>query len=269
MKTTKVFGALMLASVVLVIICAIISLTDTVAIFTGVIGSQEGSGISVVALLFGFVAIAIFAFAYKRAIWNWIIRTSMIAVGLIIFIVSIAGLTENWNLQSGGGESFTWSAEGGVLVRTVYDSFLWIDFDVVLYLMLLGSIGILATAIWGAFRWERTKSNERTEDQMRTVLDELPPTAFSSDANLRFELEQHFQSSPSPVSAQGQSIQRPQPDPTAAGQPAAPGSQVSSGSTQSGSAPSSGVGGSVRRCPKCYQPVSAETQVCPNCGAGS
>ena len=179
MKTTKVFAALMLASVVLVIICAIVSLTDTVAIVTGVVGSQEGSGISVIALLFGLIAVAMFAFAYKRAIWNWMIRTGMIVVGLIIFLASIAGLTENWNLRPGGGESFTWSAGGGEIVRTVYDSFLWIDFDVVHFLMLLGSFGILATAIWGAFRWEKAKSKERTEDQMRTVLDELPPAAFS------------------------------------------------------------------------------------------
>ena len=217
MKTTKVFAALMLASVVLVIICAIVSLTDTVAIVTGVVGSQEGSGISVIALLFGLIAVAMFAFAYKRAIWNWMIRTGMIVVGLIIFLASIAGLTENWNLRPGGGERFTWSAGGGEIVRTVYDSFLWIDFDVVHFLMLLGSFGILATAIWGAFRWEKAKSNERTEDQMRTVLDELPPAAFSPEANLRLELEQHFQNAPNPATAQGQNAPSVQPSQTAAG----------------------------------------------------
>ena len=257
MKTTKVFAALMLASVVLVIICAIVSLTDTVAIVTGVVGSQEGSGISVIALLFGLIAVAMFAFAYKRAIWNWMIRTGMIVVGLIIFLASIAGLTENWNLRPGGGESFTWSAGGREIVRTVYDSFLWIDFDVVHFLMLLGSFGILATAIWGAFRWEKAKSNERTEDQMRTVLDELPPAAFSPEANLRLGLEQHFQNAPSV-----------QPSQTAAGQTSAPRSQATPRSTADSNPASPGFGGRTRRCPRCYQPLSRGTQVCPNCGAG-
>ena len=112
MKTTKVFAALMLASVVLVIICAIVSLTDTVAIVTGVVGSQGGGGISVIALLFGLIAVAMFAFAYKRAIWNWKIRTGMIVVGFIIFWASFAGLTENWNLRPGGGESIHLECRG-------------------------------------------------------------------------------------------------------------------------------------------------------------
>ena len=268
MKTTKVFAALMLASVVLVIICAIVSLTDTVAIVTGVVGSQEESGISVIALLFSLIAVAMFAFAYKRAIWNWMIRTGMIVVGLIIFLASIAGLTENWNLRPGGGESFTWSVGEGEIVRTVYDSFLWIDFDVVHFLMLLGSFGILATAIWGAFRWEKAKSNERTEDQMRTVFDELPPAAFNPEANLRLELEQHFQNAPNPATAQGQNAPSVQPSQTAAGQTSAPRSQATPRSTADSNPASPGFGGRTRRCPRCYQPLSRGTQVCPNCGAG-
>ena len=256
MKATKVFGILMLVSGILVMVCAIINLSGIVAIFTGIIGTQDGSGFSAIALFFGLVALVIFAFAYKRAIWNRFIRSSLIAIGLIIFITSIAGLTENWNLQPGSADGFSWLGDAGKVVRVVYKSFLWIDFDVNMLLMLLGSIGILATAIWGAFRWERAKSNERTQDQLLTVLNELPPSAFSPDADLRFEMEQHFQSAPNPAaSPSAPSVQPSQP---AAGQGVASSSQ-----------PSPGFGGRGRRCPRCYQSVSPGMQVCPNCGAGS
>ena len=271
MKATKVFGILMFVSGILVIVCAIVNLTGTVAIFTGVIGTQEGSGASVVAFLFGLVALAIFAFAYKKAIWNWLIRGSLIVVGLITFVTSIAGLTGNWNFRTDLADTFTWGHLGET-IREVHNPVWWIDFDVIIFFMFLGSIGILTTAIWGAFKWEEAKTNERTQDQLQTVLNELPPTAFSPEANLRFELEQHLQNTQNPPSA---------PDPAAgqhapsapAGQPAAiqgtPSYPQSASGPPQGSNPSSASSsGRGHRCPKCYQTVSAGVQVCPNCGAG-
>ena len=268
MKATMIFGLLMLASGILVLVCAVINLSGMVAIFTGVVGIQGGGGPSAVALLFGLVALGIFAFAYKRAMWNWIIRGGLIATGLIIFISSIAGLTENWNLQGGSSQGFAWRS-GGVVIRTIEEAFLWVDFDVVLFLMLLGSIGILAAAIWGAFGWEKAKTSERAQDQLQSVINELPPTAFSPEANLRFELEQHFQSSPNPTSAPSQSPPNPQPSPgaTSPGTGSAP---LAPPGPAQGTTPSTpGFGGRGRRCPSCYQRVSLGAQICPHCGAGS
>ena len=257
----------MLVSGFLVIVCAIINLADTVAIFTGVIGTQEGSDLTVIALFFGLVAIAIFAFAYKRAIWNWTIRVSMIAVGIIIFLVSIASLTENWNSKTDLGDIFRWN-DFGEVVREVSNPIWWVDIDAIILLMFLGSIGILATAIWGAFRWERVKSNERTENQMRTVLNELPPTAFSPEANLRYELEQHFQAAPRPSPGIGQHSPSVQPGQAADEQGSPPPSQITPASPQSASTHAPGFGGRGRRCPRCYQPVDPGTRVCLNCGGG-
>ena len=265
MKTTRVFGILMLVSVVLVMVCAVVNLSGIVAIFTGIIGTQESSGLSAISLFFGLIALAIFIFAYKRAIWNWFIRSSLITVGVFIFLISIAGLTENWNWQPGSPDGFSWRRDGEV-IRTVDEAFLWIDFDVILFFMLLGSIGILSTAIWGAFRWEKAKSSERTQDQLQTVLNELPPTAFSPEADLRLELEQHFQSAPNPAA----SLQTPgaQPHQPFVGQGVASSQQSPPGSSQANNPPSPGSSVRRGRCPRCFHSVPPGEQVCPNCGAG-
>lgn len=267
MKATKFFRALMITSVVLVILSALINLTDTVAIMTGVIGTYEGGGYSIIALLFGILAMIVFAFAYRKAVWNWFIRGSLIGLGAIIFTASLVGLTDNWVMKvSSGDEVFRWSEEGQI-VRLVSNPILHVDFDIFLLLMFLGSIGIIATALWGAFKWEAIKLQERRQDQIQGVLEEFFHGSIDPEANLVDELELRFQNRPTaPGTQPGTSAQIGQSGSSTAEAKAHDASSDSHGAGRRNRPRSPIAVNHTRQCPQCDSLLTCGLQVCSNCG---
>lgn len=254
MKMTNLIAIVMAVSGVLVVLGGILNSASVVAIFSGVVGKQDGGWYGVVALLLGLTVIAVFIYAYRQSIWNWWIRGALIALSAVIFLVSAIGMADNLRASFDGG-SYHW-VEGSntpqeETIRIVPETFVVIDFDFVVLMMLVGSIGVAAAALWGAFRWESAKVEESQQEGIRGLLDELPPEVLQPGANYREELERYYGD----------------PSRSSAGQP---GGSQSGG--QPGTAPPPGPAspssGSRKRCPRCWTDQYENARFCHACGAG-
>ena len=253
MKMTNLIAVVMAVSGALVVLGGILNSASVVAIFSGVVGKQDGGWYGVVALLLGLTVIAVFVYAYRQSIWNWWIRGALIALSGVIFLVSAIGMADNLRADFDGG-SYHWTEGRNTLqeetIRIVPETFVVLDFDFVVLMMLVGSIGVAAAALWGAFRWESAKIEEVQQEGIRGLLEELPPEVLQAGANYREELERHYGSR----SSSGQ-----------------PGGTPSGG--QPGSAPPSDpappTSGNRKRCPRCWTDQYENARFCHACGAGS
>ena len=200
--------------------------------------------------------IAVFVYAYRQSIWNWWIRGALIALSGVIFFVSAIGMADNLRANFGGG-SYHWTKGSNTpqeeTIRIVPETFVVIDVDFVVVMMLVGSIGVAAAALWGAFRWESAKIEESQQEGIRGLLDELPPEVLQAGANYREELERYYGA----------------PSPSSAGQP---------GDSQSGGQPGTATppgpasppsSGNRKRCPRCWTDQYEDSRFCHACGAGS
>lgn len=254
MKMTNLIAVVMAVSGALVVLGGILNSASVVAIFSGVVGKQDGGWYGVVALLLGLTVIAVFVYAYRQSIWNWWIRGALIALSAVIFLVSAIGMADNLRANFSGG-SYHWTRGRDTLqeetIRIVPETFVVLDFDFVVLMMLLGSIGVAAAALWGAFRWESAKIEESQQEEIRGLLDELPPEVLQPGANYREELERYYGD----------------PSRSGAGQP---GGSQSGG--QPGAAPpnpASPPSGNRKRCPRCWADQYENSRFCHACGAGS
>ena len=277
MKATKLIAVVMAVSAGLVVLGGILNSASVVAIFTGVMGKQDGDWFGVVALLLGLAILGVFIYAYKQAIWNWYIRGGLIGLSVVIFLVSAIGMAENIELNF-GGTGWSWSS-GGEVYRVVTDPFIHMDLDLVVLMMLLGSIGVAVAALWGAFRWESAKNDEVHQDGIRDLLDELPPEVLQPGVDYREEIRRYY-GAPSPSQFPASQIPTSQPpnrqpaDSQPDGQPTTvpPLSPVSPplSSPPPPNSPSSSPS-SVRRkrCPRCWTEQYENARFCHSCGAGS
>lgn len=174
MKITSIIAGVMAVSGVLVVLSAFLNLVDVVAIFGGVLGKQDNGWYGLVALLLGLAALGIFFYAYRLSIWDWKIRTPLIALSGIIFLIAIVGMADNLRTKFGSGRVFTWtegSSSGREIIRVVRDTFAVVEVDFVLIMMLVGSIGIAVATLWGAFKWESAKTQEKRDEELRSIPD--------------------------------------------------------------------------------------------------
>ena len=253
MKMTNIIAVVMAVSGALVALGGILNSASVVAISGIVVGTQDSRWYGVVALLLGLAVIGVFVYAYRQSIWNWWIRGALIALSGVIFLVSAVGLADNLRVDF-DGSGYYWT-EGmrntsqEEIIRVVPETFVVLDVDLVVLMMLLGSIGVAAAALWGAFRWESAKIEESQQEGIRSLLDELPPELLQPGANYREELERYYGA----------------PSPSGAGQPCGgqPGIAAPSGPA---SPPSSG---SRKRCPRCWTDQYENSRFCHSCGAGS
>ena len=256
MKMTNLISIVMAVSGALMVLGGILNSASVVAISSGVVGKQDGGWYGIVALLLGLSVTGVFVYAYRQSIWNWWIRGSLIALSGVIFLVSTIGMADNFRADFDGG-SYTWTQGGNVLqeetIRIVPQTFVVLDLDFVVVMMLLGSIGIAAAALWGAFRWESAKIEESQQEGIRDLLDELPPEVLQAGTNYGEELERYYGSpsrssggltSPGPSGGPPESANAPDPDP-------APPSVRR------------------RRCPRCWTDQYEDSRFCHACGAGS
>ena len=257
MKMTNLIAVVMAVSGALVVLGGILNSASVVAIFSGVVGKQDGGWYGIVALLLGLTVIAVFVYAYRQSIWNWWIRGALIALSAVIFLVSAIGMADNLRADF-DGSGYQWFEGGDLsdpenLIRTVYDTLVVLDVDFVVLMMLVGSIGVAAAALWGAFRWESAKVEEGQQEGIRGLLDELPPEVLQPGANYRQELERHFltqyQGRTGPQDS-GQPSEQGEPTPLAS--PASPSSS-----------------GNRRRCPRCWTDQYENSRFCHACGAGN
>ena len=192
---TSVIAGVMAVSGVLVVLGGILNSASVVAIFSGVVGKQDGGWYGIVALLLGLTVIAVFVYAYRQSIWNWWIRSALIALSAGIFLVSAIGMADNLRASFEGG-GYHWT-EGintpqEKTIRIVPETFAVIDVDFVVVMMLIGSIGIAAVALWGAFRWESAKIEESQNEEIRGLLDELPPEVLREGGGIGAGLERYY-----------------------------------------------------------------------------
>ena len=103
MKTTNIIAAVMVGSAVLVVLGSLLNIANVVAIFSGVIGKQDGGWHGVVALLLSLVTLTVFVYAYRLSIWNWNIRGGLIALSGLIFIISTIGMADNFRTNFNRG----------------------------------------------------------------------------------------------------------------------------------------------------------------------
>lgn len=254
MKMTNLIAVVMAVSGALVVLGGILNSASVVAIFSGVVGNQDGGWYGAVALLLGLAVLGVFFYAYRQSIWNWWIRGALIALSGVIFLVSAIGMADNLRIDF-GGSGYQW-LEGGDpfdpenVIREVYDTILVLDVDFVVLMMLLGSVGVAAAALWGAFRWESAKIEEVQQEGIRGLLEELPPEVLQAGVNYREELERHYGSR------------------SGSGQPG-----VTPSGSQPGSAPPPGPAspssGNRKRCPRCWTDQYENSRFCHACGAGS
>ena len=256
MKMTNLIAVVMAVSGALVVLGGMLNSASVVAIFSGVVGKQDGGWYGIVALLLGLTVIAVFVYAYRQSIWNWWIRGALIALSGVIFLVSAIGMADNLRANL-GGSSYYWTegrnTQQEEIVRIVPETFVVLDADLVVVMMLVGSIGVAAAALWGAFRWESAKIAESQQEGIRGLLDELPPGVLQAGANYREELERHYGA----------------PSRSGAGQP---------GGSQSGGQPviatppspaSPPSSSNRKRCPRCWTDQYENSRFCHACGAGS
>ena len=195
MKMTSLMAVIMAVSGSLVVLGGILNSFSVVAIFSGVVGRQNGGWYGVVALLLGLAVIAAFVCAYRQSVWSWWIRGALIALSGVVFLVSAVGLADNLRANFDAG-SYRWTGGRDTLyeetIRIVPETFVVLGVDFVVVMMLVGSIGIAAAALWGAFRWESAKIEESRQEGIRGLLDELPPEVLQPGANYREELERYY-----------------------------------------------------------------------------
>lgn len=260
MKITNIIAIVMAVSGVLVVLGALLNISNVVAIFTGVVGKQDGDWYGIVALLLGLAIVAIFVYAYRLSMWDWKIRGALIALSGVIFLVSAIGMAENFTMNF-DLDTYTWSRGSGnseEILRLVTGVITAIDIDFVVVMMLIGSIGVAAAALWGAFRWESAKVEESRNDEIRGLFDELPPQGVQAGMNYLEELDRHYNDDPSQAGAGGQPGAVQTPSDSTARPTATP---KSAGTAE----PSPGR----RRCPRCWAEVKPHWQVCAYCGAGN
>ena len=257
MKMTNLIAVVMAVSGALVVLGGILNSASVVAIFSDVVGKQDGGWYGVVALLLGLTVIAVFIYAYRQSIWNWWMRGALIALSGVIFLMSAIGMADNLRAVFGAG-SYHWTQGGNIsqeeTIRIVPETFVVIDVDFVVVMMLVGSIGVAAAALWGALRWKSAKMEESQQEEIRGLLDELPPEVLQAGTNYREELERYYGA----------------PSRAADGQP----SSSKQDSSQQGNAatpdrrspPSSG---NRKRCPRCWTDQYENSRFCHACGAGS
>lgn len=236
----------MAVSATMVVLGGILNAASVVAIFSGVVGKQEGGWYGSIALLLGLVVVGVFIYARKQSIWNFWIRGALIALSVIIFLVSAIGMADNWRTDF-GGQGYVWSQGRDTvdeeIIRVVPQTFVVLDVDFIVLMMLIGSIGIAAVAIWGAFNWEKAKIEEVQQEGIRDLLDELPPDVLRPGANYREELERHYASGRSgTVTPSVPPVPNPVPSQTSP---------------------------NVRRCPRCWTDQYENAKFCHACGAGS
>ena len=256
MKMTNLIAVVMGVSGALVVLGGILNSASVVAISGVVVGTQDGGWYGVVALLLGLAVIAVFAYAYRQAIWNWWIRGALIALSGVIFLVSVIGMADNLKAAiAEGGYQWTQGSETPheEVIRVVPGPALWLDFDLVVLMMLAGSVGVAAVALWGAFRWDSAKTEEIQQEGIRGLLDELPPEVLQAGANYREELERHY-GAPSRSGSVLPTGSQPVPQ---AGTPAPPGPA------------SVHPPANRRRCPRCWTDQYENSRFCHACGAGS
>ena len=253
MKMTNLIAVVMAVSGVLVVLGGILNSVNVVAIFSGVVGKQNGGWYGIVALLVGLAVTALFVYAYRQSIWNWWIRGALIALSGVIFVVSAIGMADNLRANfDGGGYQWTRGGPWEEIIRIVPETFVVMDVDFVVVMMLAGSIGVAAAALWGAFRWESAKIEESQQEGIRGLLDELPPEVLQAGANYREELERYYGASSQPKAGQlGDSQSGGEPGGATPGPMAQPPS------------------GNRRRCPRCWTDQYENSRFCHACGAGS
>ena len=269
MKMTSIISGVMAVSVVLVVLSAFLNLVDVVAIISNVIGKQDNGLYGLVALLLGVAALAVFVYAYRLSTWNWNIWSALIALSGIIFLIAIAGMTENFRMKLGSGDDFTWSEGRSFgpreVIRVVYDTFAVVDIDFVLIMMLTGSSGIAVATLWGAVKWESATAQETKDEELRSIPDEVlakllqeelgrPPGWSLADANSPVNSESSGQPDPV-VSATSAPYQPPAPTPPPPVMQQAP-------------SPPQPAGGRRRRCPECWAELEPDARSCAACGAG-
>lgn len=247
MKKTNLIAIVMAVSGSMVVLGGILNAASVVAIFSGVVGKQEGGWYGAVALVLGLVVAGVFIYAYRQSIWNWWVRGALIALSAIIFLVSAIGMADNLRGNVAGG-SYAWTqfddSQQEETIRVVPQTFVVLDVDFIVLMMLIGSIGIAAVAIWGAFNWETAKIEEVQQEEIKDLLDELPPDVLRPGTNYREELERHYSAAgrSSTVSPSVPPVPNPAP-----------------------SQPS----GNVKRCPRCWTDQYENAKFCHACGAGS
>ena len=256
MKMTNLIAVVMAVSGALVVLGGILNSANVVAISGVVVGTQDGGWYGLVALLLGLVVAGVFAYAYRQAIWNWWIRGSLIALSGVIFLVSAIGMADNLRAAFAEG-GYQWTQGKGShyeeVIREVPGPALAFDFDFVVLMMLAGSIGVAAVALWGAFRWESAKTEEIQQEGIRGLLDELPPEVLRAGTNYREELERHYGA------------------PSRSGRIQATGSQPVAQTNTPGPPGPASVQSSAnrRRCPRCWTDQYENSRFCHACGAGS
>ena len=80
----------------------------------------------------------------------------MLALAGVIFVIALVRIADDFVMKLGGSSDFVWS-EGSTLgpeetYRLVYDTLAVVDIDFVLFMMLIGSIGIAAATLWGVLK---------------------------------------------------------------------------------------------------------------------
>ena len=255
MKKTNLIAVVMAVSGALVVLGGILNSASVVAIFSGVVGKQDGGWYGIAALFLGLTAITVFVYAYRQSIWNWWIRGALIVLSGVIFLVSAIGMADNLRADSGGG-SYHWTEGSNTpqeeIIRIVPETFVVIDFDFVVVMMLFGSIGIAAAALWGAFRWESAKIEESQQEGIRGLLDELPPEVLQAGTNYREELERYYGDSSQSRAAQ-------------------PGDSQSGGQPRANppSPAATPLSSNRKRCPRCWTDQYENSRFCHACGSGS
>lgn len=176
MRLTRIITGVMVVSVVLVLLSALLNLVDVVAITSAVVGKQDNGWSGLLAMLMAIAALAIFVYAVRYSIWNWIIRGTLFVLSGIILIIAIARMADNLLMRLGDGSDFVWSQgthlAPGEALRLVHDTQAVVDVDFVLVMMLVGGIGIAIAALWGALKWESTKNQESKYEEIKRIPDE-------------------------------------------------------------------------------------------------
>lgn len=256
MRLTRIITGVMIVSVALVLISALLNLVDVVAITSAVVGKQSNGWSGSLAILLAIAALAVFVYASRRSIWNWLIRGALLALGGIIFVIALVGMADNFVMKLGDGRDFTWSQGSplgpGEAYRVVHDTFAVVDVDFMLVMMLVGSIGIAAAALWGALKWESAKTQEIKDEELRSIPDEA----------LARLLEEELGRPPgwTQTAAGASSHNAPPVQPPQAPTPPGPSKQSP--------APTPQASGRRRHCPRCWTELEPGAQSCAACGAG-
>ena len=261
MRLTRIITGVMVVSVALVLLSALLNLVDVVAITSAVVGKQDNGWSGLLAMLLAIAALAIFVYASRRSIWNWIVRGALFALSGIIFVIALVRMADSLVMKLGGGRNFTWS-EGSPLspdvYKVVHDTFTVIDLDFVVVMMLLGSIGIAAAALWGALKWESAKDQEIKDEEIKRIPDDALAKLLQEELGRPPGWTRTAPEVPNPSASGTQTVSTPT-DPTPINQPPAP--------PPLQSAPIPPAQDRRRRCPRCWSELEPGASSCAVCGA--